>query len=232
MMTRTPYYKIIVEGQDITAWVSSVQVVEDDRQADSVSITIPDPRMVFADALMEGCEIQADLGYAEKDQHALMIKAMITKVDVSYTDGGVPGVKLSGEDKSILMGLTERTKLLEQDDCRAIVRQIVQGHKFQGNKLFSSVSVRLSPDPRSWRSIRTARLTWPSCRTWRRPTTPSVSWNSTRTTKRSSTSFRSAGWSPCGVRTPWCCVTGRGRAAPCSRSRHPSTPATWIGCGT
>jgi len=148
MMTRTPYYKIIVEGQDITAWVSSVQVVEDDRQADSVSITIPDPRMVFADALMEGCEIQADLGYAEKDQHALMIKAMITKVDVSYTDGGVPGVKLSGEDKSILMGLTERTKLWSKTTVGAIVRQIVQGHKFQGNKLFSSVSVRLSPDPK------------------------------------------------------------------------------------
>ena len=66
MMTRTPYYMVTVEGQDITPWVSSVQVVEDDRQADNVSITIPDPRMVFADALMEGCQVQADLGYAER----------------------------------------------------------------------------------------------------------------------------------------------------------------------
>ena len=41
-------------------------MVEDDRQADSVSITIPDPRMVFADALMEGCQVQADLGYPKR----------------------------------------------------------------------------------------------------------------------------------------------------------------------
>jgi phage protein D len=142
MMTRTPYYKVTVEGEDITAWVSSVQVVEDDRQADSVSISIPDPRMVFADALMEGCHVQADLGYAEKDQHALLIKAMITKVDVSYTDGGIPGVKLSGEDKSIEMGLTERTKLWSKTTVGAIVRRIGQSYGF------SSVSVRLSPDPK------------------------------------------------------------------------------------
>ena len=72
----------------------------------------------------------------------MLIKAMITKVDVSYTDGGVPGVKLSGEDKSIEMGLTERTKLWRKTTVGAIVRQIGQDNGF------SSVSVRLSPDPK------------------------------------------------------------------------------------
>ncbi len=142
MMTRTPYYKVTIEGEDITAWVSAVQVVEDDRQADSVTLTVPDPRMAFGDALMEGCRVEADLGYAEKDQHALLIKAMITKVDVSYSDGGIPGIKLSGEDKSIEMGLTERTKLWSKTTVGAIVRQIGQTYGF------SSVSVRLSPDPK------------------------------------------------------------------------------------
>ena len=54
---------------------------------------------------------------------------MITKVDVSYPDGGVPGVKLKGEDKSIEMGLTEtKKKLWSKTTVGAIVRQIGQGH--------------------------------------------------------------------------------------------------------
>ena len=72
MELRTPYFQVKMGdrdvargGVDITAWVSNVTVVEDDRQADNVTITIPDPRMIYADALYEGSFVEVDLGYAE-----------------------------------------------------------------------------------------------------------------------------------------------------------------------
>ena len=90
--------------------VSSVTAVEDDRQADNVTITIPDPRMIYADGLFEGSE-EVDMGYAEPNQHALMLRAIITKVEQGYPENGVPTLTLKGEDKSILMGLIEKKKL-------------------------------------------------------------------------------------------------------------------------
>jgi phage protein D len=142
MTLRTPYYAVRIEGEDVTPWVRAVQVVEDDRQADSVSLTIDDPRMVLADALMEGCRAEVDLGYAENGQHALMLRATITKVELSYPDAGIPGIKISGEDKSIEMGLKEHTVLWQKTTVGAIVRRIGQQNGF------ARVEVGLRPDPK------------------------------------------------------------------------------------
>src|SRR5689334_14031785 len=100
MAARTPYYSIAIEGNDITPWVDSVTVVEDDREADNVTMTIADPRIVYSDSLIEGCIAEVDLGYAEANQHALMLRALITKVEAKYPDNGVPAVILKGEDIS------------------------------------------------------------------------------------------------------------------------------------
>ena len=62
---RVPYYRVTMEGEDITSWVSSVSMVEDDHQTDHVSLTIPDPRMIYADALFEGSSVEVDAGYAD-----------------------------------------------------------------------------------------------------------------------------------------------------------------------
>src|SRR3954464_14679880 len=102
---RVPYFSVVIEGHDITPWVAAVQVVEDDRLSDNTTITVNDPRMIYADALMEGCTADIDLGYAEPGQHALLLRALISKVEVTYPENGVSQVKLKGEDKSIEMGL-------------------------------------------------------------------------------------------------------------------------------
>src|SRR5262245_33482319 len=111
MPLRTPFLSVTLEGQDITPWVSGVSITEDDKQSDSVSVTVPDPRMLYSDALFEGSITEIDLGYAEPGQHAMMIRATITKVEQSYPDGGVPTVTLKGEDKSITLGLVEKRKV-------------------------------------------------------------------------------------------------------------------------
>lgn len=141
MDARVPFWSVRIEGEDVSPWVSAVQLVEDDRQADSVSITIPDPRMAWADALMEGCRAEVDLGYAEPGQHALMLRATLTKVETAYPESGVPELKLKGEDKSIEMGLAEKTVLWEDTTVGGVVSRIADPYGF------ARVEVGLAPDP-------------------------------------------------------------------------------------
>jgi phage protein D len=151
MDVRVPYYSVMIEGQDVTPWVSSVQVVEDDRLADSVTFTVADPRMLYADALMEGCYAEIDLGYQQPDQHALLLRALITKVELSYPENGIPTVKIKGEDKSIEMGLVEKKKLWRSTTVTRIVQQIA------GRYGFARVEARLDPDPRVTRENQDAK---------------------------------------------------------------------------
>ncbi|GAB3433629.1 phage late control D family protein [Flindersiella endophytica] len=148
---RVPYFSVVIEGQDVTPWVSSVQVVEDDRLTDNVSLTVNDPRMIYADALMEGCRAEIDLGYNEPDQHALLLRALITKVELTYPDNGVPQVKIKGEDKSIEMGIEEQKKLWTNTTVNAIVRKIAEPYRFAG------VVANLDPDPKIVRENQDAK---------------------------------------------------------------------------
>lgn len=141
MPIRMPYYQITVEGEDISAWIDSVSVIEDDRQADSFSATISDPRIIYTDALFEGSTAEIDLGYAGPNQHALMLRATITKVELNYPQNGVPVLTIKGEDKSILMGLEEKNRVWRDRTITDIVREIGQSHGF------NTIEAQLSPDP-------------------------------------------------------------------------------------
>jgi Bacteriophage probable baseplate hub protein len=140
-MPRVPFYNVKVEGHDITPWVDSVAAIEDDRQADSVTVSIPDPRMIYADALFEGSSMDVDLGYAESGQHALIIRAVVTKVEVNYPDNGTPKLTLKGEDRSILMGLKEQNKYWRNLKVTEIVTKIAKSYGFK------TVQASLSNDP-------------------------------------------------------------------------------------
>jgi len=148
---RVPYYSVVIEGQDITPWVSSVQVVEDDRLADNVTVTVNDPRMIYADALMEGCVAEIDLGYNEPDEHALLVRATVTKVELSYPENGVPQLKLKGEDKSIEMGLLEKKKNWTKTTVNNVVKAIAQPYHF------ADVVANLQPDPKVIRENQDAK---------------------------------------------------------------------------
>jgi phage protein D len=142
MDTRVPYFSVVIEGQDITPWVSGLRLVEHDQQADSVTITVPDPQMIYADALMEGCRAEIDLGYRRADQHALMLRALITKVELEYPENGVPSAKLKGEDSSIEMGLVEKKKNWKNTTVTGIVGEIGRSNGY------ATVQARLDHDPK------------------------------------------------------------------------------------
>jgi phage protein D len=143
MPLRSPYYNVKIEGVDVTAWVDSVSVTEDDKQADSVQLSIPDPRMIYSDSIFEGSSAEIDLGYAEPNQHALMIRATLTKVELSYPDSGVPTLTLQGEDKSIEMGYQEKKLVRRGKSVGAIVKAVAQPYGFKGG-----VTIGFTPDPK------------------------------------------------------------------------------------
>ncbi len=143
MSVRTPYYAITLEGEDITRWVSTVSIEEDDRQADSVSISIPDPQMIYADALFEGSTVEVDMGYAAEGQHALMLRALVTKVEMNYPTDGVPSVSLKGEDLSIKMGLEEKKARWRDRTVTDIVKAVAAKHGFTRDRIHAE----LNPDP-------------------------------------------------------------------------------------
>lgn len=138
---RSPFFEVKMEGQDITSWISSITVAEDEKQADSCSITIADPRMIYADALFEGTTVEVDMGYAGAGQHALMLRAIITKVEMTYPDSGVPALTLKGEDKSILMGLVEKKKVWKNKKVSDVVKEIANEYGFD------AAHVTAEPDP-------------------------------------------------------------------------------------
>src|SRR5260370_20760660 len=141
MGARVPFYQVKVEDSDITPWVSAVTYVEDDKQADSVTITVPDPRMIYADGLLEGSLVEVDMGCAAPGQHALVIRAVVTKVELSYPQNGEPVLTLKGSDRSILMGLTEHKVVWRDRTVSDIVRAVAAPYGF------AEVKAELSPDP-------------------------------------------------------------------------------------
>ncbi|HEY8947051.1 MAG TPA: hypothetical protein VIM73_22560 [Polyangiaceae bacterium] len=138
---RMPFLRVTLEGEDITSWVESVTVTEDDRQADNMALVIGDLRMLYSDALFEGSVAEVDLGYASDGEHALMLRATVTKVELDYPNSGVPRLTLKGEDKSIEMGLVEKKKLWRNQKVSDIVRAVAEPYGF------AEVIVELDPDP-------------------------------------------------------------------------------------
>lgn len=141
MNSRTPYFQVRVEGEEISDWVAAVTVTEDDQQADALSLTIPDEYMVYADGIMEGSLVEVDMGYASSNEHALLMRAIITKIEVDYPQSGSPSLRIKGEDRSIQMGLTERRKKWKDMSVTEIVREI--GARYA----FADIVTELDPDP-------------------------------------------------------------------------------------
>ena len=70
-----------------------------------------------------------------------MLRASITKVELSYPENGVPQLKIKGEDKSIEMGLVEKKKNWTSTTVNAIVKKIAQPYHF------ADVVANLEPRP-------------------------------------------------------------------------------------
>lgn len=103
------FLRATIGNIDISSWIERVSVTEDEWRADTATISIPDPGFVYSDVLQEGASAIVDIGYAL--QHSIMMKGLVTQVQVHYPRKGTPRLMLKVMDDSIRMALNSSKAL-------------------------------------------------------------------------------------------------------------------------
>lgn len=144
-MAKEPYFMVQIEGEDVSAWITTIRITEDDRRVDRGTIEFIDQEMIFCDAIQEGALVSIDLGYYEAGKHGIVMKGHITKVDFLFPDKGRPKMEIHVLDESIKMGLEEKRVLWNKEkvtNVSEIISQIVSQHGLTEGK------VKMDPDPK------------------------------------------------------------------------------------
>jgi phage protein D len=106
------YYRVYAEapraGYDLSPDLTSLTVEEVSSKADQLTLQLSDPCKIYSHALQEGMEVEVDLGRV--DDHSVVFRGIVYKVEGDFPKAGVPSLKLSACDRSMLMGLRKRNR--------------------------------------------------------------------------------------------------------------------------
>ena len=127
-MAEELFYRVTVKAgpasYDLSRDLSSFTIEETGGKPDALTINLSDPAKVFSHGLQDGMGIEVDLGTTE--EHSLMFRGRIYKVDSSFPQDGVPTLRILAFDASMAMGLRRRsrpwTDMTLSDLVRAIAR--------------------------------------------------------------------------------------------------------------
>ncbi len=137
------YYRVSVSaggaGYDLSHDLTTLTVDEESSRPHQLVVTMSDAYKVLSHALQEGMEVEVDLGTA--DDHSIVFRGRIYKVDGSFPEAGVPQLTLTAYDGSMRMGLRKRNRPWTGMALSALVEEIA-GAYFSG-----SVEVNLRGDP-------------------------------------------------------------------------------------
>ncbi|WP_373499810.1 phage late control D family protein [Desulfococcus sp.] len=137
------YYRVSVSAgaaaYDLSHDLTTLTVDEEASRPHQLVVELSDPYKVLSHALQEGMEVEVDLGAA--DDHSIVFRGRIYKVDGSFPETGVPRLTLTAYDGSMRMGLRERNRPWTDMALSALVEEIA-GVYFNG-----SVVVNLRGDP-------------------------------------------------------------------------------------
>ncbi len=136
------YYRVSISangaGYDLSQDLSSMTLEEDCRRPDQLTINVSDPYKVFSHAFQEGMDVELDLGYVE--DHSVVFRGRIHKVDGNFPEDGVPTVRLLAQDNSMRMGLRRRNRPWTETTLEGIVEDIASVY-------FTSIDVALRGNP-------------------------------------------------------------------------------------
>jgi hypothetical protein len=142
-MSQDLYYRVGVNAgsaaYDLSQDLTALTIDEESGKPGQLSIDMSDPFKVLGHALQEGMDIEVDLGTS--DDHSIIFRGRIYKVDSDFPAEGVPTVKLSAYDKSMQMGLRKRNRPWTDMTLSELVTEVA------GEYFDSSVSVNLLGDP-------------------------------------------------------------------------------------
>lgn len=142
------YAKAVGKGLDLSTAVTSLTVEETGNAPDQLTLQISDPYKSYSHALREGVELEVDLGRA--DDHSVIFRGLVCKVDGTFSQDGVPTLRVLARDRSMLLGLRQRNRVWTNISLSNIIYTIgkecflpadIQVH-LQGEPSFSGNGIR------------------------------------------------------------------------------------------
>lgn len=128
---------------DLSSDLSTLAIEEEGGKPDKLTIELSDPFKVLSHALQEGMEVEVDLGTVQ--DHSLIFRGQICKVEGSFPQDSVPGLRLLAYDHSIKLGLRKRNRKWTDTSIREIVEQIVsEAPGFGGSDVQLSADLQLT----------------------------------------------------------------------------------------
>jgi phage protein D len=136
------YYRVGVTASgtayDLSDDLSSVTVEQHEGEPDALTVNVSDPFKVLSHALQEGMDVEVELG--TDDDHAVVFRGRIYKVDGSFPTTQTPTLKLLAYDPSMRMGLKKRNRTWSDMALSDIVTTVASAY-------FTSTDVDLMGDP-------------------------------------------------------------------------------------
>ncbi len=143
-MPQELYYSIKIGltgiSYDLSADISTLTLSEESGKPDQLDIEISDRYKIFSHALQVGMDIEVDIGRV--DDHSLVFKGRIYKVESALPENGVPGLRILAHDSSMAMGLRKYNRRWRDKRLSQIVEDI--GREYFG---ILGVSVDVEGDP-------------------------------------------------------------------------------------
>ncbi len=133
-MTGDLYYRVSISAgpaaYDLSHDLTALTVDEQGSRPHQLTVELGDPYKVLGHALQEGMSVDVDLGTA--DDHSIVFRGRIYKVDGTFPENEVPTLTLTAYDESMRMGLRKRNLAHTGMTLSALVREIA-GNYFNGN---------------------------------------------------------------------------------------------------
>lgn len=126
---------------DLAKDLTSFTIEEDEAMADVLKIHLSDPFKILSHAFQEGMEVEVDLGTV--DDHSLIFRGRIYKVDADFPQEGVPRLVIHAHDNSMKMGLLRRKRAWQDVTLRQILEEIAGDPRYG----FQSTDIQLRGDP-------------------------------------------------------------------------------------
>jgi phage protein D len=136
------YYRVSVKASNVTYDLSddlsSLTIDQQEGRPDALSVDVSDPFKVLGHGLQEGMDAEVELG--TDDDHALVFRGRIYKVDETFPPEQTPTIKLQAYDPSMRMGLRKRNRPLADLSLSAIVKKIAADY-------FTKTDIKPTADP-------------------------------------------------------------------------------------
>jgi len=143
MASQDLFYRLSIDAggvhYDLSQDISSFMIEEESTRPDQLTVNLSDPYKVFSHALQEGMDIEVDLGTS--DDHSLIFRGRIYKVEGDFPKAGVPRLTLRANDNSMKMGLRKRNRPWKDVTLQDIVEQTAADYPF------SSIDVQVQCNP-------------------------------------------------------------------------------------